>query len=114
MQILGRADKAINFIRRGQEEALTEVTLSAGPGKYPLVIQRRLSKDNLSKYKVNGAHCGCTVPSTPQTWIECTNERHACGFAGVEKRRSDVVDLMKDLNVQLDNLCQVNLPAVHA
>jgi len=27
--------------------------------------------------------------------------------AGVEKKRSDVIDLMKDLNVQLDNLCQV-------
>ena len=63
MQILGRADKAINFIRRGQEEALTEVTLSAGPGKYPLVIQRRLTKDNLSKYRVNGAHTPGTQPS---------------------------------------------------
>lgn len=63
MQILGRADKAINFIRRGQEEALTEVTLSAGPGKYPLVIQRRLTKDNLSKYRVNGAHNVCTFLS---------------------------------------------------
>ena len=61
VQILGRADKAINFIRRGQEEALTEVTLSAGPGKYPLVIQRRLTKDNLSKYRVNGAHHACAL-----------------------------------------------------
>lgn len=28
---------------------------------------------------------------------------------GVEKKRSDVIDLMKDLNVQLDNLCQVQI-----
>ena len=113
LQILGRADKAVNFIRRGQEEALTEVTLSAGPGKYPLVIQRRLTKDNLSKYRVNGAHYACTVLCTPQTRAVC-KEQCASGFAGVEKRRSDVVDLMKDLNVQLDNLCQVIFSAVHA
>ena len=56
MQILGRADKATNFIRRGTEEAVTEVTLSAGPGKHPYVVHRRLGKDNLSKYKINGGH----------------------------------------------------------
>ena len=28
--------------------------------------------------------------------------------AGVDKRRSDVVQLMEDLNVQLNNLCQVS------
>ena len=56
MQILGRADKATNFIRRGTEEAVTEVTLSAGPGKHPYVVHRRLGKDNLSKYKVDGGH----------------------------------------------------------
>ena len=53
-QILGRADKAINFIKRGAEEAFTEVTLSAGPGKRPYIIQRTLKKDNMSRYKVNG------------------------------------------------------------
>lgn len=56
IQILGRADKATNFIRRGTEEAVTEVTLSAGPDKHPYVVHRRLGKDNLSKYKVNGGH----------------------------------------------------------
>ena len=53
-QILGRADKAINFIKRGAEEAFTEVTLSAGPGKRPYIIQRTLKKDNMSRYRVNG------------------------------------------------------------
>ncbi len=61
LQILGRADKAINFIRRGQQEAFTEVTLSSGPNKHPLVIQRRLTKDNLSKYRVNGACHDCNL-----------------------------------------------------
>ncbi len=77
VQILGRADKAINFIRRGQEEALTEVTLSAGPGKYPLVIQRRLTKDNLSKYRVNGAHLACILLcGAPLRDVEVAHERN--------------------------------------
>lgn len=34
--------------------------------------------------------------------------------AGVDKRRSEVVQLMDDLNVQLDNLCQVSTFDVYA
>ncbi|BDA44497.1 Structural maintenance of chromosomes protein 5 [Coccomyxa sp. Obi] len=75
--ILGRADNPRDFIQKGTNEAITEITLSSGNPERPIVIQRRLTKDN-TRYRING----------------------------VDKNKAEVQKILKDLNIQLDNLCQ--------
>ncbi|EIE27053.1 P-loop containing nucleoside triphosphate hydrolase protein [Coccomyxa subellipsoidea C-169] len=75
--ILARADDQKDFIRKGTNEAMTEITLSSGNPLRPIVIHRRLTRES-SKYKING----------------------------VDKTKADVLKVLKDLNIQLDNLCQ--------
>ena len=58
MQILGRGDHPKAFIRHGQSEASTEITLSSGSLGRPLVIRRLLKLDNTNEWRINGgARC---------------------------------------------------------
>ncbi|KAL3130540.1 hypothetical protein ABBQ38_008351 [Trebouxia sp. C0009 RCD-2024] len=79
--LLGRADIVKDFIRRGETEALVEITLASGQAK-PIVVSRRIKtaqdSGGTSDWKLNG-----------QTVV-----------------MRDVKEKMKELNVQLDNLCQ--------
>lgn len=60
LQLLGRADIVKDFIRRGETEALIEITLASGEAK-PIVVSRRIktAKDSggTSDWKLNGAGC---------------------------------------------------------
>jgi hypothetical protein len=65
VQILARGDSNKAFIRHGQSEAMTEVTLSSGNPARPVVIRRLLKKDNSSEWKINGGGslpCGACMP----------------------------------------------------
>ena len=77
MQILRRADNPRDFIRKGTNEAITEITLSSGNPQRPIVIQRRLTKDS-TRYRINGeaflmicvyfAQLGCWVIFWSRRW----------------------------------------------
>lgn len=65
LQLLGRAEQISNYVRRGQSEAWTEITLSGGPGMRDHLVRRDIklefSEENgerkvatRSKWKVNG------------------------------------------------------------
>ncbi|KAL0040483.1 hypothetical protein WJX77_008439 [Trebouxia sp. C0004] len=79
--LLARADNVKDFIRRGEDEGSVTITLASGEPR-PLVVYRRIRTDaqsgGISDWKLNGATCAM----------------------------KDVKQKMKDLNVQLDNLCQ--------
>ncbi|KAA6420293.1 MAG: structural maintenance of chromosomes 5 [Trebouxia sp. A1-2] len=79
--LLARADNVKDFIRRGEDEGSVTITLASGKAQ-PLVVYRRIRTDaqsgGISDWKLNGATCAM----------------------------KDVKQKMKDLNVQLDNLCQ--------
>ena len=57
LQLLGRADIVKDFIRRGETEALVEITLASGEAK-PIVISRRIKtaqdSGGTSDWKLNG------------------------------------------------------------
>ena len=55
MQILGRGDNPKAFIRHGQREASTEITLSSGNPGRPVVIRRLLKQDGSNEWRINGA-----------------------------------------------------------
>lgn len=79
--LLARAENVKEFIRRGETESFTEITLSSGEAR-PIVVYRRIRFDErsggLSDWKLNGVVCAM----------------------------KDVKQKMVELNVQLDNLCQ--------
>ena len=58
MQLLGRADNVKEFIKRGEETATVEVTLSSGNPSRPIVVYRKMKMDKdsggLSEWKLNG------------------------------------------------------------
>lgn len=57
LQLLGRAENVSSFVRRGTREGWVEITLSAGPGRQPIVIKRSIhANDNESEWQLNG---GC-------------------------------------------------------
>ena len=61
VQLLGRADRISDFVRKGEEHGYTEITLSKGEGRRPLTIKRLMnSVDNSSKWLLNG---GCPADS---------------------------------------------------
>ena len=76
-QILGRAKEVREFIKHGKDKATIEIELCNTKGRN-VVVQRTILQDNKSQWKLNGH--------------------------GVGKAR--VMDVMKKLNVQVDNLCQ--------
>eukprot|EP00238_Polyblepharides_amylifera_P012271 CAMPEP_0196576178 /NCGR_PEP_ID=MMETSP1081-20130531/5501_1 /TAXON_ID=36882 /ORGANISM="Pyramimonas amylifera, Strain CCMP720" /LENGTH=1016 /DNA_ID=CAMNT_0041894717 /DNA_START=240 /DNA_END=3290 /DNA_ORIENTATION=- len=76
--LLGRGDKVSEFIKRGEDFAIVEVTLCTGGTQRPLVISRKISKNNLSEWNINGQNANVAA----------------------------VLEETKKLNVQLDNLCQ--------
>lgn len=75
--ILGRAKEVREFIKHGKDKATIEIELCNTKGRN-VVVQRTILQDNKSQWKLNGH--------------------------GVGKAR--VMDVMKKLNVQVDNLCQ--------
>ncbi|KAK9808667.1 hypothetical protein WJX72_001584 [[Myrmecia] bisecta] len=80
--LLGRADNIKDFIRRGENEGFTEITLSSGDPSRPVVITRHMrivsGGTAQNEWKINGRTCNA----------------------------KDIKDKMKEMNVQLDNLCQ--------
>lgn len=82
MQLLGRAKDVREYIKRGEQWALVQVTLSSGNPAKPTVISRKIfdAADGpaRSEWKLNGAPCNQTK----------------------------VAETVEALNVQLDNLCQ--------
>ena len=124
-QILGRGDNIKAFIKHGTSEAMTEVTLSSGNPARPVVIRRSYQRDGTSQWKINGE--GLHPPSTcPSSWrasaataqgtpAACTDQvvpdrARTCLLhaAGAQKTQREAKEIMKDMNVQLDNLCQVS------
>mmetsp|Transcript_64065 Transcript_64065/g.202670 ORF Transcript_64065/g.202670 Transcript_64065/m.202670 type:complete len:1081 (-) Transcript_64065:249-3491(-) len=81
-KLLGRADRIDDFIKRGENEGMTKITLSSGDPEKPTVITRALHRKDF-----RGAGHGWKINN-----------------AAVNKK--DVEALCKDYNVQLDNLCQ--------
>lgn len=56
-QLLGRADDPKEFIRHGQPEGWTEITLSSGGQKRPVRVYHRIMRSGrtVSEWKLNGA-----------------------------------------------------------
>ena len=56
-QLLGRADDPKEFIRHGQPEGWTEITLSSGGEKRPVRVYHRIMRSGrtVSEWKLNGA-----------------------------------------------------------
>lgn len=58
LQLLGRADNVKEYIKRGEESATVEVTLSSGNPARPIVVYRKMKVDKdsggLSEWKLNG------------------------------------------------------------
>ena len=78
-KLLGRADKISEFVKRGEQSGYSEITLATKNPNRPLVVRREIKrKDGTSTWKVNGV--------------------------GVPLER--VKTEMRQLGVQLDNLCQ--------
>ena len=75
--LLGRAKEISEFIKHGAKEAHVEIELSTGKGNSK-VISRRIKADNSSDWKINK---------------ESVTHR-------------DVEKLVRDLNIQIDNVCQ--------
>jgi hypothetical protein len=64
LQDLARAEAPKDFIRHGRDEAWTEITLASDDPRRPIVVQRRVLKDNTSRYKINGEDMKrCAKPS---------------------------------------------------
>ena len=78
-KLLGRADKISEFVKRGEQSGYSEITLATKNPNRPLVVRRDIKrKDSTSTWKVSGV----TVP--------------------LERVKTE----MRQLGVQLDNLCQ--------
>lgn len=78
-KLLGRAENVSSFVRRGCTHGSVQITLSNGPGQRPIVVKRAIkSADNSSEWHLNGQ----------------------------QVHMRTVVDHIKALNIQLDNLCQ--------
>lgn len=62
-QLLGRADNVKEYIRRGAEKAIVEVTLSSGDPNRPITVLRQMTytedKGGSSEWKLNG-ELNCT------------------------------------------------------
>jgi chromosome segregation ATPase len=77
--ILGRAKDVADFIRHGAESAMVIIELFNSKNKAKnYVVSREIHRDNSSKWKLNGA----TVT------------------------KKEIANLMTDLNIQVENLCQ--------
>eukprot|EP00959_Pyramimonas_sp_CCMP1952_P400093 8382742-Pyramimonas_sp.AAC.1 len=53
-QLLGRGEKVSEFIKRGEDSAEVEITLCTDDAQRPLVVHRKIRKDNSSDWKLNG------------------------------------------------------------
>jgi chromosome segregation ATPase len=92
------------FIKHGKDKATIEIELCNTKGKN-VVVQRTIQQDNKSQWKLNGTPfrrslaCvrGLAMSNASLARIHCTGH-------GVGKNR--VMEVMKKLNVQVDNLCQ--------
>lgn len=76
--VLGRAKEPRDFIKHGEDEALIETELYGGQGKQNCIIKRKIFQDNTSKWWMNGHDCGAR----------------------------EVLNFVKNLNIQVGNLCQ--------
>ncbi|KAI8462241.1 MAG: P-loop containing nucleoside triphosphate hydrolase protein [Monoraphidium minutum] len=81
-QLLGRADNLRDFIRRGCDDAWTEITLSGGPGCTDWLVRRDI--------RIVSGH------GYSSKWR--LNQR--------EVNQSEVQGLVSELNIQFENLCQ--------
>jgi structural maintenance of chromosomes protein 5 len=78
-RLLGRADHVSSFVRRGTNEGEVTITLASDDPSRPHVIRRKIKAvDNSSLWFLNGR----------------------------ESNLRDVTEIVKGLNIQLDNLCQ--------
>jgi chromosome segregation ATPase len=75
-KLLGRSKQAEAFIKHGSDHATIELELKKG--NQNLVIRRELFKDRAHQWKVNGR----------------------------QANQSTVVQRVRELNIQVDNLCQ--------
>ena len=90
-RLLGRADEAKDFVRRGKTHGHVWITVSNGPGKTPTTIHRTLNAE-----------------ANSSLW-EVTNNFLAPGGLGAAPTKSSasgVRDLCESWNIQLDNMCQ--------
>eukprot|EP01114_Cavostelium_apophysatum_P013290 TRINITY_DN3181_c0_g1_i2.p1 TRINITY_DN3181_c0_g1~~TRINITY_DN3181_c0_g1_i2.p1 ORF type:complete len:997 (-),score=332.14 TRINITY_DN3181_c0_g1_i2:85-3075(-) len=76
-KILGRAKEVGEFVKNGMENGFTEIDLCGKNGK-TVTIKRKISKDNSTEWWINGKSA----------------------------TKKAIKDLVKDLNIQIDNLCQ--------
>lgn len=106
MQILGRAKELREFIKHGKEKATIEIELYNTKGRN-LVVKRTLRQDNKSDWMLNGECMQCAIGlkyKPLREWIDL--------FLLLLKKKGHVVkkpkiiQTMKNLNVQVDNLCQ--------
>jgi chromosome segregation ATPase len=78
-RLLGRADQVSSFVRRGTTEGEVTITVASADPSRPHVIRRKIkTSDNSSVWYLNGR----------------------------ESQLKDITELVKSLNIQLDNLCQ--------
>ena len=77
-KLLGRADRVSEFVKRGEEQGSTEIVLAGARRGQRYRVRRTIKRDNTSKWELDGR------PSS-------------------EKK---VKELVKELGVQVDSLCQ--------
>lgn len=65
MQLLGRADEIKDYIRKGTNEAMTEITLSSGNPQRLIVVYRRINREG-SRFKINGERLTVAAKWHPQ------------------------------------------------
>jgi chromosome segregation ATPase len=90
------------YVKRGESSATVYITLSSGNPAKPTVVTRKVTTDNKSEWKLNGACCrACCARRSARS--------HALGppsRAGAVVTQAKVVEAVAALNIQLDNLCQ--------
>lgn len=119
-QLLGRADNMSEFVLQGESEGWVEITLSRDNDGRSIAIRRHLrTRDNHSDWKIDGEDLlfrQQAVASRAQlashTYkagiLACYAFQKIIVYAtGRAAKKEDVLKAVKDLHVQLDNLCQV-------
>jgi chromosome segregation ATPase len=81
-QLLGRAKDVREYIKRGERSALVQVTLSSGNPARPTVVSRKISD------------------------VDDGPAKNEWKLNGVVVNQTKVAEVVEQLNIQLDNLCQ--------
>lgn len=94
-------------MRKGSSEGYTEIHLSSGQPR-PIIIKRCLSStSNSTEWYINGA-----LLTTCASWHLCkarlVQPFTAACCSGAKSTQAAVLEKVNDLNIQVDNLCQVH------